>query len=303
MTPNPVVHQIADYQNRCGECPVWDAEAGVLYWTDNVQPRLYRYEPATGQSGLFQDQFVVVAFRLNRRGGFVIANGDGIFVWDGIDEPRLICGSVGGSRCQINEGTADPAGRFLAGSCFYDPRREYELGKLFQIDRDGTARILDEGFHIANGMGFSLDGSTLYVTDSGTRTIYSYAYNTQSGAVGKRRVFVHVPRDEGLPDGLCVDSAGYVWSAQWYGSCIVRYDPDGTVERRIATPAKQTSSLCFGGPDLSDIYITSAGVLESSPLMPPGFDPDSGCIGGALYGVHTGIRGKREPLADVTLRS
>jgi D-xylonolactonase len=113
---------------------------------------------------------------------------------------------------------------------------------------------------------------------------------------------VKVPNTSGLPDGLTVDAEGFVWSAEWYGSCIVRYDPDGRVERRIATPAKQTSSLMFGGPDLTDIFITSAGKSEPMPVMPPGYDPQSGNFGGALYHINPGIRGKREFLANISVK-
>lgn len=293
------VEQIADYENLCGECPVWDPGAGVLYWTDNGAPKLYRYEPSTGRHSLFHEGLTVNAFRLNQRGGFVVANNEGIFLWDGTSDPSLICDSVHGARCRINDCIADPRGRFIAGSNFYDPAREYELGKLFILGPGGSADVLDEGFQLANGLGFSPGGETLYFTDSAARIIYSYDYDAARGIASRRRVFVKVPGQEGLPDGLCVDASGYVWSAQWYGSCIVRYDPDGKVERRIATPAKQTSSLCFGGDDLTDIFITTAALSEPTPIMPPGYDPDSGCMGGALYRVNAGIRGKAEFKADL----
>lgn len=301
MKQKSAVLPVADYQNLCGECPVWDEQFGALYWTDNAQPKLYRFDAATGEHGLFHEGLTVAAFRLNRPGGFVIGNNHGIFLWDGKGQPRLICATVDGARCQINDGAADPAGRFIAGSCFYNPRQDFELGKLFLIERNGTARVLDEGFMISNGLGFSPDGTLLYFTDSAVRTIYRYDYDAARGAVSNRRIFVRVPDGEGLPDGLCVDAEGYVWSAQWYGNSIVRYDPDGKVERRIATPAKQTSSLCFGGPDLTDIFITSAGLSEPMPIMPPGYDPESGYVGGALFLVRTELQGKAECKANILL--
>jgi D-xylonolactonase len=85
-----------------------------------------------------------------------------------------------------------------------------------------------------------------------------------------------------------------VWSAEWFGSCVVRYDPDGKVERRVPIHAKQTSSVEFGGPDLTDIFITSAAKSEPMPVMPPGYDPDSGYFGGALFHINLGIQGKSE---------
>lgn len=150
-------------------------------------------------------------------------------------------------------------------------------------------------------MGFSPDLKTFYSTDSALRLIYAYDYDVQSGKLCNRRVFVKVPNEEGIPDGLTVDAAGFIWSAQWYGSSVVRYDPEGKLERRINTPAKQTSSLMFGGPDLTDIFITSAGRPDRSPLMPPDFDPDSGYMGGQLYRINLGIKGKPEFKTDFSI--
>jgi sugar lactone lactonase YvrE len=143
-------------------------------------------------------------------------------------------------------------------------------------------------------LGFSPDGRTLYFTDSAARCIFAYDYDIASGCVNNRHVFVRVPSTSGLPDGLTVDADGFVWSAEWYGSCIVRYDPSGKIERRIQTDAKQTSALAFGGPDLTDIFITSAGRSEALPIMPPNYDPDSGYLGGKLFHINLGIQGKAE---------
>jgi D-xylonolactonase len=107
-------------------------------------------------------------------------------------------------------------------------------------------------------------------------------------------VVVKVPEHEGLPDGLTVDAEGFIWSAQWYGSCVVRYDPEGKLERRIPTPAKQTSAVTFGGEDFTDIFITTAAKSEPMPIMPPGYDPRSGYFGGRLYQINLGIQGKPE---------
>jgi D-xylonolactonase len=243
------------------------------------------------------------AVALNQPGGFVVTNNSGFWLWDGADDCRLLAAEVDGPKCQLNDCIADPAGRVLAGSVFYDPNKEYPLGKLFSLDTDGTVRILDEGFYLSNGLGFSRDSKTLYFTDSADRTIFAYDYDMTSGTARNRRVFAKVPNTEGIPDGLTVDMEGFVWSAQWFGSAIVRYDPDGKIERRITTPAKQTSSLTFGGPELTDIFITSAGRSEPMPVMPPSYDPTSGYFGGALYHTNVGIAGKAEFQANIRLQA
>lgn len=294
---------LADYSDLCGEGPLWDFRTDQLYWTDLLGMRICCYDWATHSHRIAKQGFEVCGFTFNADGGFVVANSTGFWLWVGEDSPRLITKEADGHSCQLNDSIADPSGRVLAGSQFYDPARDYPLGCLISLDRNGTARILDEGFHLSNGLGFSPDCKTLYFADSVARMIYAYDYEVKTGEATHRRVLVKVPMTSGLPDGLTVDAEGFVWSAEWYGSCIVRYDPDGHVERRVATPAKQTSALAFGGPDLTDIFITSAARSEPTPVMPPGYDPHSGCFGGALYHINVGIQGKREFLSAIIPRS
>lgn len=121
----------------------------------------------------------------------------------------------------------------------------------------------------------------------------------ESGALRRKRVFVRVPSDQGIPDGLTVDREGFVWCALWYGAQIVRYDPDGTVERRIRFPVTQVSSLAFGGKDLTELFVTSASEPWRSYLAPPGFNFSWPDFGGELFRVRLQIQGKPEHLADL----
>jgi D-xylonolactonase len=292
---------VADDQNLCGECPVWNPSLSTLEWTDQTGQKFFRLEWPTRRHSLVKEGLAINGFRPNRRGGYVITNNDGFWLWDGADEVRLVAAEVDDSKCQLNDCVADSRGRLLSGSYFYNPSSEYDLGKLIRLDTDGKARVLDEGIHLPNGLGFSPDGNILYFADSAARLIFAYDYDLESGRVRNRRVFVEVPKTEGLPDGLSVDSEGYVWSAQWYGNSIVRYDPDGKVERRLEFPVKQVSSLTFGGPQLTDIFVTSAAQSEPMPIMPPGYDPLTGPFGGALYHVNVGIPGQPPCAADIGL--
>jgi sugar lactone lactonase YvrE len=293
---------VADYQDLCGECPVWDARTEALYWTDCVGRRFYRFEPAARKHEILKQGLEINGYRLNRQQGFVITNNSGIWLWDGAGQLDLIAAEVDGAKCQMNDCISDPAGRLYAGSQYYNPSGKYELGKLMRVDIDGKVTIVDEGFHLSNGLAFSLDHTTLYFTDSVARRIYAYDYDLNTGGLRRRRVLVQVPSNEGLPDGLAVDAAGFLWSAQWYGSCVTRYDPEGRVERRVATPAKQTSSVAFGGKDLTDIFITSAARSEPMPVMPAGYDPSGGFFGGPLYHLNLGIRGRPEFRANISLK-
>ena len=154
--------------------------------------------------------------------------------------------------------------------------------------------MVDEGIQLSNGLGFSPDLSTLYYADSAARNIYAYDYRPADGNLRNRRVLVNVPKERGIPDGLTVDAEGYVWSAHWFGGGLYRYDPDGALERHVTVPATQTSSLMFGGPELTDIFITSAGLPDALPLAPANYDPERVHSGGELYQVNLGIRGKEE---------
>jgi D-xylonolactonase len=290
---------VADYKDRCGEGPIWDVDHNRLYWTDCLGLRFYRYDWSSKKHEIVTEGFEIKGYALNQNGGFVVSNTTGIWSWDGSGAPELICDQVDGFKCQANDCIADPAGRLLAGLFYYDPSKNYPLGKLISVDTDGTAHIIDEGFHLANGLGFSPNKKTLYFTDSVARCIFAYDYDAATGTAKNRRIFVKVPSTSGIPDGLTVDAQGFVWSAEWYGSCVVRYDPDGVIERRIRTPAKQTSSLAFGGPDLSEIFITSAGESAVLPVMPSGYDPLSGYFGGALYSISLDIQGKAEFFANI----
>lgn len=283
---------IANYENACGECPVWDAATGTLYWTDSDLSKFFRYVPATGRHEMVHSGFQVSGFALNRAGGFVVTNTEGVWLWDGGGAKHRILHEILDRPAVLNDCTADPRGRLLTGMWCYRPDADYRPGYLIRVNPDGTSAILDEDVHGANGLGFSPDERTLYFTDTVTRTIWAYDYRVGDGSVANRRVFVKVPVTEGIPDGLAVDAQGFVWSGQWYGSCVVRYDPDGKVERRLHVPAKQVTSLTFAGPDLTDIYITTGGVSGALPIMPPGYDPSTGPFGGPLYRVNPGIRGK-----------
>lgn len=298
----PDIREVANFGDLCGESPVWDAHTATLYWTDCTGLKFHRYHPATGRAETMQTGVEINGFRRNRPGGFVVTNNSGLWLWDGVSQGMTsIATNIGSRSCRLNDCVADQRGRLLACSWFYDPASAYPLGQLIRCDARGALDVLDEGFHLANGLAFSPDGSLLYVADSAARLIYRYDYDQQGGTVRDRRTLIQVPADEGLPDGLRVDTQGFLWSAQWYGSCVVRYDPDGIPERRLPIPAKQTSCVTFGGPDLQTLYVTTAKQSEPMPIMPPGYDAEHGPFGGPLYELNAGVEGLPDLYADIRL--
>src|SRR5215469_1909432 len=148
---NPV-RVIANYGDRCGEGPLWDPGAGCLYWTDIEGARFYRYHQMSEKHEVVKQGLQITGCSLNQPGGFVVANRQGIWLWDGADELISIADPLGNIKCRMNDAIADPEGRFFAGSLFYEPGQDYELGKLIRVDTDGTISVADDGFHLSNGI-------------------------------------------------------------------------------------------------------------------------------------------------------
>ena len=127
-----------------------------------------------------------------------------------------------------------------------------------RLDADRTLHKLDKNLVLSNGIGLSPDGKTLYVSEMFAHKITAYDYETESGTAGNRRVFAAIPEDAGKPDGLTVDSQGFVWAAQWGGWRITRYDPAGKLEREVRIPTENVTCIGFGGENLDELYITTA---------------------------------------------
>jgi sugar lactone lactonase YvrE len=282
--------------NLCGEGPVWDPARQRLIWNDMSSSLVYEYSPASRERRVLSRDLMVAGIALNDDGRLVFAGATGLHLWRSPDDCRTILAEHGGEKLNINDILAGSGGRLYFGTVYWGGAGMEKRGKLYRVEPDRSVYVEDDGIDLANGLGLSPDRRTLYFADSARRVIHAYDV-AADGSLSRRRAFVRVPRDEGLPDGLTVDREGFVWSAQWYGGQVVRYGPDGKAERRVKMPAKQVSSVAFGGPDLSDLYVTSAGESWPSDLMPPGYDPDSGEIGGALYRVRPGVAGLPEHLA------
>lgn len=283
---------IADDGNLCGEGPLWDEREEALYWTDITGRRLYRYLWRERQREQLSEGFQVGGFSRQEDGGFVVTNNDGIWLWRPGNDPLLLAKEADGQECVMNDCAADPEGRVYSGSWHLDEKGHSAPSYLFRVDCDGTVHVADDGICFSNGLAFSPDCSTMYFADTVARVIFAYDWRRSDGALRNRREFARIDRSEGVPDGLSVDAAGYVWCAHWFGGCVSRFDPDGRRERVVKFPAKQTSSVAFGGPELDELYVTTAALSNALVLAPEGYDPDSVFVGGPLYRVRAGIRGQ-----------
>jgi sugar lactone lactonase YvrE len=274
-------------QCRLGEGPRWHPDERRLYWLDIEQHGLYRLDPASGQPPeRFDVGLPVGCLAFRQRGGLVLATRDGYAFWDAEAQHLDFIADPEADRpeARFNDGSVDSRGRFWAGTMTHKGAEN----ALYRLDPDGTVHIMERGLTISNGLGWSLDGRTMYLTDTNRSVIHAYDYDEPSGTVTKRRTFVQVPVKEGYPDGLAVDSQGYVWSAHYGGSRVTRYDPDGKVERVVEVPVPNVTACTFGGPDLTTLYITTAwsGMTDAQRAEHP--------RSGDLFVLETGISGTPE---------
>jgi sugar lactone lactonase YvrE/DNA-binding IclR family transcriptional regulator len=273
-----------------GEGPLWNAAEQRLNWVDILAPAIHVSDPATGEDRVTPVEEIVGAVALRRAGGLVAAARSGLRALSprhGLG-PLLAAPLPDASPARLNDGKCDRAGRFWVGATALDSTPDG--GALFRIDPSGEARVMLEGLHVANGMGFSPDERWFYLADSGRRRIERFAFDAAVGSLSERTRFAEFADGEGVPDGLAVDAEGFVWVALWDGWRVVRFAPDGRVDRTIHLPVPRPTSCCFGGPDLATLYVTSARVRLSAAALA------EAPLSGSVFAVDTGgIRGLPEP--------
>lgn len=274
-------------EDQLGEGPVWSMAEQALYWVDIERPCLQRWLPETGAYMAWTMPSSIGSFALRQQGGMVVALRDGLYFFDD-DGGKLapICRPEPDGGTRFNDGKCDRHGRFWAGTMELKTRTP--IGALYRLDSDGRCTLMRPNVTCSNGLGWSPDNGTMYYTDSPTRTIFAYDFDPATGSISRERVFAQDA--EGFPDGLTVDAAGFVWSAKWDGWKVVRYAPDGRVEREIPLPVQRPTSCTFGGPELDRLYITTArtGLAVEALAEQP--------LAGHLLVLETAVKGLPEPM-------
>ena len=275
---------IADYACQVGEGPLWHPDEKRLYWVDIPRGRIFRYDPATGAHEICFEGEAIGGFTIQADGALLLFMARGaIKVWREGTLTTVVDEIPAERDGRFNDVIADPEGRVFCGTM---STRDHPAS-LYRLDTDGTLTHVLGDIGTSNGLGFTPDGRQMYYTDTRPHDIYLFDYERATGEIANQRVFAHVPDQpgEGGPDGMTVDAEGYVWSARWGGSCLVRYAPDGTEERRVTFPAPKVSCVTFGGPDYTDMYVTTAGGDNKA---------EDGPGAGALFHLNLGIRGVPE---------
>lgn len=271
-----------------GEAPLWCPEEQALYWGDLLKPAVHRFCPGSGELTRWQPPVKFGSFSLRAGGGLIMATREGVAFYDpdtGKLEP--VCNPEADRPGNIpNDGKCDRQGRFWFGSM--DKMLKAETGALYRIDPDGSPRRMVERVGLSNGLAVSPDDSTFYFTDTQAKCIYGYEFDAASGELGERRVVVDARGLEGGLDGMTVDAEGCLWSAIFDGAKLVRYTPEGRVEREIALPVSRPTSCIFGGPALDVLYVTTATFRLSDA------DRAKQPLAGSVLAVDAGVAGLPE---------
>ena len=292
------VELICDQNLACGESPVWDPINQTLNWVDSGDA-LFEYNDLKKEIITLEKPLEVAAIAPHLNGGLVMACKTGFYLRDKSGNIKLLSNSCNGMPVNlINEIMADPKGRIYGGQEKFNENNIYEPGFLFMLDVNGETSIVEEGLHISNGMGFSPDLKTFYLVDTIPGNIYAYDFHIDTGHISNKKILIKIDKNEGLPDGMCVDADGFIWIARWFGNGLSRYGPDGKLERKIELPIAQPTSLTFGGKDLNEIYITSAAAYWETHLAPNNHNYKS-LRGGSLYRIKQDIIGKSDFMAKV----
>jgi sugar lactone lactonase YvrE len=275
----------ASRRNILGEGPVWDSVAGRLYWVD-IRGRLIEWlEPATGDAGRWTLDCRPSALAPRKTGGLLVATDAGFAVFD-TDTGALqsaLNPEPDKPANRSNDGHTDAQGRFWMGTM--NDLETGDTGAVYRLDPDWTCARVIENLDIPNTLLTSPHGDVLYLATSRTALIWAYDLDPGTGALGDRRLFADTTADKCSPDGSAIDVEGCLWNCQWGGWRIVRYRPDGSIDRIVEMPVEQPTSCAFGGPDLSTLYVTSArdGLSEAALGAQP--------LAGSVFSLDPGVRG------------
>jgi len=288
MPAVPELIRVGDQTDILGESPLWDDRAQALYWVDIRRPAIRRLDAASARVDTWAMPDLVGAIALTQDRRLLVALADMVALFDTerghFETIARLPQRPDGHR--FNDGRCDRQGRFFVGT-MHNLTRAPE-GTLYRLQGRGALVPVLHELCIPNSLAWSPDGATMYFADSLRHAVHSYAYDTGRGTLGPARLFSS-SEPPGFPDGATVDAEGFLWSAQFKASQVVRYAPDGRIDRVIALPVDKPTSVAFGGAGLDVLYITTA----SQAMSPDELAAQP--LAGALLALRPGVRGLPEP--------
>jgi sugar lactone lactonase YvrE len=255
----PVV-ALGTARTSVGETPVFDGSADRLYWIDvRDTPAIHALDLASGAERRWPMREDIGSIAPASRGRLVAGLRSGFALFDPSTGALEPIGDPEPDRphTRLNDGKCDPSGRFWC--CSMNPESGVAEGRLYRLDPDLRWRRMDEAdYFTPNGLAWSPDGSTMYFADTRRGAIYAFPFDARTGTIGPRRTFADVGALPGGPDGATVDADGFLWSAQFDGGCLIRYAPDGRIDRVVRLPVSKPASCVFGGPGRRQLFVTTA---------------------------------------------
>ena len=281
------VEVVVEAQNILGEGALWSVDEQRLYWTDIEARQLYRLDPETPGVMTWPTPERACSFAFREKGGLLVAFESGLSFFDlsSRREVRIVDVETDLPATRLNDGRCDRQGRFVVGG--FDASGKGGSG-AYRLDRDLSLHELFRGLSSANSTCFSLDGRTMYYADTPKGAIWAFDYEIEIGTPRDRRVFYDFGDQPGAPDGSAIDSEGCLWNAQWSGSRVVRFTPEGRIDQIIEMPCSNPTSVAFGGHNLDTLFITSARFLLTEDQIRR--EP----LSGALFAVRPGVQGMPE---------
>ena len=293
---------VLDARNGVGESPVWDAQRQSLFWVDIPGRALWCWNAGTGTSRHWPTPEMTGCVALaagseaTPHGRWVAAMETRVAVLtphdDGTlteDTPALHTVQHVQTGMRFNDGRCDHQGRLRAGTMVMDMSLASPAGSVFALDGTAAPRVLRNGLITPNGMAFSPDGKTMYLSDShpDVQTIWACDYDTDTGTPHHPRVFVDMQPLPGRPDGAAVDVDGGYWICGNDAGLVHRFTPDGKLDRSLSVPVKKPAMCAFGGSGLETLFVTS---------IRPGGDLTDQPLAGGVFALRPGVRGLAEPL-------
>ncbi|MFC5547581.1 SMP-30/gluconolactonase/LRE family protein [Massilia aerilata] len=270
-----------DGRHVLGEGIIWNERTGRLLWTDIESSELWSHDPAGGALERWPLPERLCSMALTEDDGrLLLALASGLAFFDlRTGELTRICEVEAHlPTTRLNDGRVDRQGRYVFGAFNQANDPKHPIGGFYRLNRDlSLERLPLGGVAIANSICFSLDGRTMYYCDSGTGEIRCCDYDPgDAGGVARLRVFAPADAAPGDPDGSTIDAEGYLWNARWGGGQVVRFAPDGRVDRVLPLQAPQPTCLAFGGPRLDVLYVSSA--TQNMPAEALAAAPASGGV-------------------------
>jgi len=265
------VECVLDFGAHTGEGAIWSVAEQALYWVDIPAGLFCRFDPQTRENKVWDMQCPIGCFALKEAGGAVVALTGGFYDFDFDTEKRTLIADTEAAVTtnRFNDGTVDPCGRFFAGTMpIAGPDQDAgPQGTLYCLNNERSVTPVNDGYFVINGLTFSPDGKTAYVSDSAAwvQTIWAYDYDLDDGVWSNKRPFFDCRQVAGRPDGGAMDADGCYWMAGVSGWQLIRITPDGKIDMEIAMPVEKPTRIAFGGPDLDTLFVTTIGQANITP--------------------------------------